>query len=155
MDVTTTRTGRVVYNRKTHMFNERAAARITRSALNFHHIDMFVWEGYGLSKADEYAKYYFRDFVDFASRWNFFPRSMIYESNDESPVEDYAFALALKLAGYMGLSDLASEIAEFIYNEFLSGQFSSSFKINPWFASSIIMSVGQNTKTEGELYGHR
>lgn len=150
---TTTRTGRVVYNRKTHIFTERDAARITRRALDFPRMRYWVWTGYGLSRMDEAAKYNFQSFCDYAGRWNFFPKSMIREEWDDSPVQDFAAMIAFRIAGQMGAPDWAVDIASILYSAFVSGHFSSSFKLDPAFSSMIVQGVRQNTRTEGEIYG--
>jgi len=152
---TRTRTGRVVYNRKPHFFSGRDAARVTRQALNFPDIDIMVWTGYGLSKMDEYAKFNFQSFCDWAGAWNFLPKSMITWSWDESPVEDYAYEVASKIAGWLGVPDSVLELAGWIYGEFISGRFSGAFTIRPEYIASIVRGANQNTKFEGEIYGRK
>ncbi len=152
--LTTTRTGRVVYHRKRHMLSDRDAARVTRRALNFIWYSLPVYEGPGLSKMDAYARFYFRDFCNYASHWNFLPKSMIHEGYEDSPAEDYAFSLATKVAGWLGVPDAALDLAGWIYGEFISGTFQNSFRLDPYFASIIVQSIGLNNQREDEIYGN-
>jgi hypothetical protein len=151
---TRTRTGRVVYNRKPHLFSGRDAARVTRQALDFLRYSYGVWTGEGLSKKDVYSVYHFQKFCDWAGAWNFFPESMIEEVGNESEIEDYAVELGFKIASWLGLPDFAVDLGSWFYGEFISGKFSASFKVKREFSSMIVMGVKKNTKTEGELYGH-
>lgn len=146
----TTRTGRIVYNRKPHHFTERDAARTVRSALNFPPYNF-------TSGMQAYADINWRNFLDWSFRYNFWPmHRMFYTDLEKSPDAILAEQIAHWVAAKLGVPEMIVELGEGLRDLIFGSQFHEVIKLKPYFASIIVQSAWQaGTIFQEDIYGKR
>lgn len=148
-----TKTGRVVYNRKPHLFKPKDAARILRDAIesNLKYLVITYKSPYFLNQI---AWLEVQRFMDFGADWNFIPRDLVEaEPGELTPVQQYAMDMAWRVASIMGVPDWVEYLTDMFVSEFAYGQYSANFTISPRLASIITESLRRPRKSEEEIYG--
>jgi len=146
----TTRTGRVVYNRKPHIFTERDAARIVRGALNFPDYNF-------QSGMQAYADMTWRSFVNWSFRYNFWPmHRMFYTELEENPDAILARQIAGYVASYLGVPEVVVTLGEALRDFLMGSQWHEVIKLKPYFSSIIVNAAFEaGTIYEEDIYGRK
>jgi hypothetical protein len=146
-----TRKGRVVYNRRPHIFSQRDAARVVRHALNFPPYQPAT----GL---EQYADYTYRTFLEFSFRFNFLPMyRMFYQDWEKDPDTVLAEKIGSYVAASLGLGgEFYDKIVLGVRDLIFGSPYHAVMKLKPEFAS-IITSIAYATGTiyEEEIYGRK
>lgn len=149
---TTTKKGRVVYNRKPHYFTQRDAARVTRQALNF-----IPWDSRYWVSMNAYALTYLPRFLDYAAKHNFFPmETMFYWEWEKPPNQLMADYITREIAGYIGVPEELTDVAIKIGEAILYSQWMPALKLKPGYAQLIVDACrNAGTIREEDIYGRK